>query len=509
MDVLRIATAGSVDDGKSSLIGRLLYDTKSIFEDQFASIERASAQRGSDQVELALLTDGLRAEREQNITIDVAHRYFSTPLRKFIIADTPGHVQYTRNMVTGTSNADVSVVLVDATKGILPQSKRHAAISSLLRVPNLVIAINKMDLVEFAEARFNELVDEFRSAIERLGHAKLTFIPISALLGDNVVERSAQTPWYDGPTLLEFLEQVDPPTRDAEQPFRLAVQHVIRPGDGYRALAGTVASGSVRVGETITLLPSRLNATVKSLLVAGETSDVARAGEPVTLELAENVDASRGTLLSSATDVPTSGRTLEAVVCWLGDRPLEPGEPLILLHTTRRLGARVESVLGAVNVETLEVAPAQSLAKNDLGRVRIRLTDEIFAQPFAQHRELGSFVLADRGDFVTVAAGMVERMVAEDRDQRGEVLWFVGDPAELAAARRANGEEVRILTSEDLAELNADAPSDAERLRRIRAVARLFATQATVIVLIDDAAQITWGLSDRERVLTSEEVSPA
>lgn len=487
MDVLRIATAGSVDDGKSSLIGRLLYDTKSIYEDQFASIERASAQRGSDQVELALLTDGLRAEREQNITIDVAHRYFSTPKRKFIIADTPGHVQYTRNMVTGTSNADVSVILVDATKGILPQSKRHAAISCLLRVPRLIVAINKMDLVAFSSERFHALSQELREVIQNLGQAEITFIPISALKGDNVVERSVFTPWYDGPTLLDLLEEIPATEKEFDAPFRMSVQGVIRPGDGYRALSGTVASGHVAVGDTLTVLPSRTTSPIRSIRVAGVPASSAQAGDPVAIELAENVDASRGNLLTSQDGIPNAGRTIEAVVCWLGERALEPGEPFIFLHGTRRLGARVDAIHGVIDVETLQIGPAQLLSKNDLGRVRIRLSEELYALPYSKQRDLGSFVLADRGDFVTVAAGMIESITSLESHEAGRVIEVSGDLEATAAELRLKGTDVLLLSETDLVELNADEPNELERRRRLRAVANLLARDRTVVIRKEEA----------------------
>ena len=334
-DILRFATAGSVDDGKSSLIGRLLYDSKAILEDQMLSIERASTQRGSGQLELALLTDGLRAEREQNITIDVAYRYFATAKRKFIIADTPGHVQYTRNMATGASTAELSVILIDATKGVLSQSKRHAAISALLGIRHLVVAVNKMDLVGYQESAFCEIVRAFGAFARKLEPVEVTFIPISALVGDNVVDAGSNMPWYGGPALLEFLENVDV-SGAADDRLRLPVQTVIRPDQSYRGFAGRLESGTLRVGDTIEVASSRMRAEVRSMMVSGEPAQRAEAGQAVAVALDREIDISRGDLLYSPCEPPLREDSLEAVVCWMHESPLEVGRRYILLHGPRK-----------------------------------------------------------------------------------------------------------------------------------------------------------------------------
>lgn len=516
MEVLRLATAGSVDDGKSSLIGRLLYDTKSIFEDQYAAIERASAQRGTGVVELALLTDGLRAEREQNITIDVAHRYFSTPARKFIIADTPGHVQYTRNMVTGTSNADLSIVLVDATKGILPQSRRHSAISVLLRVPKLVVAVNKMDLVDFSEERFIALTEELGAAVARLGGPKPTFIPVSALLGDNVVERSERTPWYDGPTLIEYLEQVEIPHLEVGGAFRMAVQNVLRPGDGSRGLTGRIASGTVAVGDRVGIYPSNGSTTVSAIRGADGPVSIAKAGDPVSIELAENVDVSRGSLLADSETPLLTGRRIQAVVCWLGDRVLKAGEPFILLHGTRRLTAYVEQVVAAVDLEDLSQHSASELSKNDLGRIVLRTSEPVFAEPYATHRTLGAFVLVERTDYTTVAAGMIESVEDSDEVDTHRVAWIVGGDREArtraaatrAAAWKAEGIPVLQLDEDSAATLNADAPTEEEAIRRLRAVAALFSAHGSVVATVPTAAHFRGSLGPTESLLDLDMETP-
>jgi bifunctional enzyme CysN/CysC len=406
--LLRLATAGSVDDGKSSLIGRLLYDSKSIMEDQMRSIERASRSRGSDGLELALLTDGLRAEREQNITIDVAYRYFSTVKRKFIVADTPGHLQYTRNMVTGTSTADLSVVLVDARKGVLSQSRRHVAISSLLGIRQIVVAVNKMDLVGFSEDVFREIEREMRDFTERLGVPRVEFIPISALLGDNVVERSSNMSWYEGRPMLEFLEQVEIPER-AVSGFRLPVQLVIRPHQDYRGFAGRVESGAIRVGDPVGVAISGLTSRVASIHVAGEVAQAATAGQAAVIELEHEIDASRGDMLVSPANPPARTDRFEAVVCWLGDRPLKTGRNYAILHTTRRVAVIVERLVSQIDVDTLEPRPANELNTNDLGRVVLRSASPLFVDPYDENPSTGSFVLVDPGTNATVAAGMIEQ----------------------------------------------------------------------------------------------------
>ena len=447
--ILRFATAGSVDDGKSSLIGRLLYDSKSIMEDQLLAVERASEARGNEGLELALLTDGLRAEREQNITIDVAYRYFSTPKRKFIVADTPGHLQYTRNMVTGASTADLAVILIDARKGVLEQSRRHAAISSLLGIRKLVLAVNKMDLMSFSEMVFGRIEDEFRAFADRLGVPSVQAIPMSALLGDNVVSRSDNTPWYDGPALLEYLEDVRIPER-ARTGFRLPVQVVIRPNQDFRGFAGRIEGGSVRVGDRIEIAASGLASRVASLHVAGAPADEAHEGQSVVLTIEDEVDASRGDLLASPLDPPIASDRIEAVVCWLGEAPLAVGRRYVMLHTTRRLSAVVEAVMHRIDVDTLEPRPAAELGTNDLGRLALRTSLPLFFDPYDGNPSMGSFVLVDPGTNATVAAGMIRNAASEGaRTVRlGRSLAFDGPRAEairLGEALRRFGRPVLVL----------------------------------------------------------------
>ena len=345
MDLLRFTTAGSVDDGKSTLIGRLLYDSKSIFEDQLDAIERTSRSSGEEKVNLALLTDGLKAEREQKITIDVAYRYFATPRRKFIIADTPGHTQYTRNMVTGASTADLAIILVDASKGVLTQSRRHAFISSLLRIPHLVVAVNKMDLVGYSEQRFNEIVEEFRAFSRKLDVQDVKTIPISALEGDNVVEKSQRMPWYDGSTLLYHLETVNVGASANLVDFRLPVQYVIRPNQQFRGFSGQVASGRVRPGDEVAVLPSGTVSRVKEVVTADGLLDEALAGDSVVLRLEDEVDVSRGDMIVRRANVPTVRAEFECFLCWMHDEPMRPGQRYELMHTTQTVSAMVDQVL--------------------------------------------------------------------------------------------------------------------------------------------------------------------
>ena len=490
MEMLRFATAGSVDDGKSSLIGRLLYDSKSIFEDQLHAVKQASARRGSEGVELALLTDGLRAEREQNITIDVAYRYFNTPKRKFIIADTPGHVQYTRNMVTGTSTADLSVILIDARKGVLPQSKRHAAISSLLRVPEVLVAVNKMDLVDFSEARYKEIVAEFKRVAERLNIGHVEFVPISALLGDNVVEESTNMPWYNGPTFLNYLETVEIPARTKSTGLRLPIQVVIRPSQNYRGLAGELRAGSIAVGDPVTVLPALVTSHVKSVTHPNGKQGPGQAGDPVVVELTEDIDASRGDMLVSSGDQPLATDRFEATVCWMGERELQEGSRCILLHTSRRIRAFIESVKVKIDIEELVERPTTSLAMNDIGKVVIRTTQPIFVDAYSVVPELGSFVIVDEGTFVTVGAGMIES-VGEHPDlleqTSGQILWLSGSTPERRSSIASSLSRrfgAIVLDELELANsLNSDSPSAEEIERRIEALAGLLASQDRKVVV--------------------------
>jgi len=398
-ELLRLATAGSVDDGKSTLIGRLLWDSKSVFEDQAAAVVDASERRG-EATNLALLTDGLRAEREQGITIDVAYRYFATPRRKFIVADTPGHVQYTRNMVTGASTADLAVILVDARKGLVEQSRRHAFLSRLLRVPHLVLAVNKMDLVGWDEEVFRAIASAFPF--------EATAIPLSALHGDNVVERSANTPWYDGPSLLEHLESVDVATTHHIGDARFPVQHVIRDHrTGYRGYAGTVASGVLRPGDEVEVLPSGLRTRIEAIDTYDGPVDTAFAPMSVTLRLADEVDVSRGDMIVGVGGRPDVTNDVTATVCWMTDEPLRPGSRLLVKHTTRTAKAVVKTLDQRLDVATFEPVPATELGLNDIGRVTLRTAQPLFADDYAENRATGAFILVDELTGATAGAGMV------------------------------------------------------------------------------------------------------
>ena len=407
MDLLRFTTAGSVDDGKSTLIGRLLYDTKSIFEDQLEAVERASRKLGEDHMNLALLTDGLRAEREQKITIDVAYRYFATPRRKFIIADTPGHVQYTRDMVTGASTADLAVVLVDATKGVLTQSRRHAFITSLLGIPHMIVAVNKMDLVDFAQSVYDEIVRDFGLFAARLTVKDITYIPISALEGDNVVDRSARMSWYQGGPLLSRLETVTVGARINSIDFRFPVQYVIRPNQAFRGYAGAAVSGSVGAGDDIVVLPSGLATRIRAIETFDGRRDLADVGESVVLTTTDEIDISRGDMIVRPRNLPSVARRLDAYLCWMDATDLAVGRPYLLAHTTRRVQAVVKGVDYRVNVDTLHRDPAPTLTMNEIGRVEIETADPIFFDSYRLNSATGSFVLIDLQTNATVAAGMI------------------------------------------------------------------------------------------------------
>jgi sulfate adenylyltransferase subunit 1 len=411
--VVRVATAGSVDDGKSTLIGRLLFDCKALLVDQLDHIEQASQRRGFQRTELALVTDGLRAEREQGITIDVAWRYFSTPRRRFILADTPGHVQYTRNMVTGASTADVAVVLIDAERGATDQTRRHLYITALLAVPRVIVAINKMDRVGFDRARFEALAREAQQIFTAGGGiGELATVPISALRGDNVVDRSPDTPFYDGPVLLTLLED-GVNSAAAEGPGRLPVQWVIRPQDerhhDYRGLAGRVAAGTLRVGETVIVQPGGQQSTIARLEVGGEARERAAAGESIVLHLADDVDVSRGDLIAPVGDAPAPQDELTVDVCWLSTRPLQPGARLTAKHTTRRVKALVAEIVHRTDVTTGAASPPPDgkLALNDLGRLRLQLAGPLCTEPYTKSRPLGSLILIDDATAETVGACMI------------------------------------------------------------------------------------------------------
>lgn len=415
VDLLRFNTCGSVDDGKSTLIGRLLYDSKSLMEDQLEALERSADITGGGQINLANLTDGLRAEREQGITIDVAYRYFATPHRKFIIADTPGHVQYTRNMVTGASSANLSVILLDARLGVIEQSRRHACIASLLRIPHLVVAVNKMDLVDWSEERFVEIRNQFEEFLPRLDMKDVKFIPVSALHGDNVVHQSAHTPWYPGPTLLGHLEGVHIGSDWNLNDFRLPVQWVNRPNNpqhpglhDFRGFSGQIAGGIVRAGQQVMVLPSGFSSTVKEIWTLDGPLQEAFSPQSVTLVLKHNIDVSRGDIFVDPNDLPGASSELHAKVCWMHPRPLQRGKKYFLKHTTQTLQAVVTAIEHRINVSTLDPEPeTPELGMNDIGEIRLRTSKALIFDGYATNRLTGSFILIEQGTNATVGAGML------------------------------------------------------------------------------------------------------
>jgi bifunctional enzyme CysN/CysC len=411
-ELLRLVTAGSVDDGKSTLIGRLLFDTKQILVDQLEHIEDASRRRGHDYVDLALLTDGLRAEREQGITIDVAYRSFVTTRRRFQLADAPGHVQYTRNMVTGASTADLGLILVDARKGVAEQTRRHSYIVSMLELPHVTYVVNKMDLVDFSEERFDEIARDLAELSSTLGLHDVTVIPVSALRGDNVVDRTGAMPWYAGPTLLEHLETVEiAADRNVDQ-RRFAVQWVIRPmtdeHHDYRGYAGQVASGVWRAGDEVVVLPSGLRSRVASVETADGPLEDAIPGQSVTIRLADDVDVARGDMLADPDQPPVVARELVARVCWMSERPLLPRTKLVLKQTTRSARALVDELVSVVDIDSLADRPApERMELNDVGLARLRLAEPLAVDPYAENRATGAFILIDEATNDTVGAGMV------------------------------------------------------------------------------------------------------
>ena len=522
-DLVRLATAGSVDDGKSTLIGRLLYDSKALMSDQLDDAE----------VDLARLTDGLRAEREQGITIDVAYRFFATPRRSFIIADTPGHISYTRNMVTGASTAEVAVVLIDARNGVVEQSRRHAYLSALLGIRHIVAVVNKMDLVDWDEGRFRAIERDFAEVMARLGVEDSGTIPVSALEGDNVVERSDAAPWYDGPALLEHLETLEVASdRNLDDP-RFPVQWVVRASD-YRGCAGQVASGILRPGDEVVVLPAGERTTIERIETFDGPLEAAFPPMSVTVLLADDVDAGRGTVLSSPDDPPPAARRLDARLCWMADAPARPGGRYVLKHTTRRVRARIESLDAILDVQRLEDVPGpEELALNDIGRVHLDLAAPVMAEPYARNRVTGAFILVDETTNATVAAGMVLTAYEDPgpptgphsphvvwhepalprRERwavlglRGATVWLTGLPAsgkstiaeELERALVASGRPAYLLDGENVrhglsGDLGFSAADRHEHARRVASVARMIADAGLVSVV----ALVSPSAADRE-----------
>ncbi|QWT45262.1 sulfate adenylyltransferase subunit CysN [Azospira inquinata] len=415
--LLRFLTCGSVDDGKSTLIGRLLYDTKAILADTLHAIERTSHKRGMTAVDLSLLTDGLQAEREQGITIDVAYRYFSTGRRKYIIADAPGHEQYTRNMVTAASTADLAIILVDARKGVLTQTRRHSFLAHQVGIPQLVVAVNKMDLVDYDQAVFEKIRQDYLAFAEQLGIQGVRFIPLSALNGDMVVDRGEALSWYDGPTLLDILEAAGTADSEAAAGFRFPVQYVCRPQESanpelhdYRGFMGRVETGAVAVGDPVAVLPSGRETRIKDIQLGGESRPDAIAGESVTLLLEDEIDISRGDMIVPAAPAearPDAAKQIQAVVCWLGETPLDRARTYLIRHTTREVKAKVAAIVHKLDINSLEHLPADRLAMNDIARVDFKLAQPVFADAYRDNRATGAFILIDESTNNTVGAGMI------------------------------------------------------------------------------------------------------
>jgi bifunctional enzyme CysN/CysC len=514
--LLRFITCGSVDDGKSTLIGRLLYESKMIFEDQLEALEADSKKIGTQggNLDFALLVDGLAAEREQGITIDVAYRFFSTDKRKFIVADTPGHEQYTRNMVTGASTADVAVILIDARRGVLTQTRRHSYIVSLLGIRHVVLAINKMDLVDFARDIFDTIVGEYRDFAQQIGLADVTAIPLSALQGDNMLEASARTPWYAGPTLMGYLESVQIDEDSESKPFRLPVQWVNRPNQDFRGFAGTIVSGAIEVGAAIRVLPSRRASTVARIVTYDGDLNRAVAGQAVTLTLADEVDVSRGDVISAADTPPAIADQFQATIVWMHEEPMLPGRPYLIKHGTRTVTGSITAPKYKVNVNTLEHLAAKQLELNEIGVCNLSLDRAVAFDPYGDNREMGSFILIDKLTNDTVGAGLIhfalrraenihwqaldvnKQARAAQKGQRACVLWFTGlsgagksTVANLVEKRlHALGRHTYILDGDNVRHgLNRDLGfTDADRvenIRRVAEVARLM-VDAGLIVLV-------------------------
>lgn len=526
MDLLRFTTAGNVDDGKSTLIGRLLYDSKSIFEDQMEAIEKSSKSSGEEEVNLALLTDGLKAEREQKITIDVAYRYFATPKRKFIIADTPGHIQYTRNMVTGASTAELAIILVDATKGVRTQSRRHAFLSSLLQIPHLVVAVNKMDLVNYNKDRFDEIVHNFRSFSKKIEVDNISYIPISALKGDNVVEKGDQMPWYQGSTLLHHLETVKVNSSNNIVDFRFPVQYVIRPNQNFRGFSGRVASGRIKPGEEIMALPSRIGSKVKEIVTRDGNLEEAMPGDSITITLEDEIDVSRGDMIVRKNNVPAVQSEFEAYLCWMNEDALQMDKAYLIMHTTQTAQVFVKDLVYRMNVDTISREDASTLHLNEIGRVKLQTSQPLFFDPYQINQKTGSFIIIDPDSNVTVGAGMIRAGAArssattatettreispnvvweewniprEEREKRNghkaRVLWFTGISGagkstiarELERQLWEEGKQTMLLDGDQVRHgLNGDlgfsVADRTENIRRAGETARLFFEHGNIVL---------------------------
>ena len=413
MELLRFTTAGSVDDGKSTLIGRLLYDSKSIFQDQIDAIERISIRKGEDKLNLAYFTDGLKAELEQGITIDVAYRYFATPKRKFIISDTPGHIQYTRNMVTGASTANLAIILVDARKGIIEQTKRHSLIASLLGIPHLAICINKMDLIDWNESVYNNIKTSYKEFASKLSIRDVHFIPISALHGDNIVHKSENMSWYEGTTLMYLLENIHISNDQNMVDARFAVQGVIRPQSDkfhdYRAFSGRMLGGILRKGDHVTIYPSGFSSKIKSISQGEKGLEEAFVPQSISIQLEDEIDISRGDMILRKANLPKRGQDIEAMICWMGDKPLQSKQRYILKHTTKDVKAMVKSIQYKMDINNLSRVPdSTSLEMNDIGRILLRCTSDLFYDAYSKNRNTGSFILVDEATNVTVGAGTIK-----------------------------------------------------------------------------------------------------
>ena len=505
-ELLRFTTAGSVDDGKSTLIGRLLYDSKGVYEDQLASVRKATKNLTTNGLDLSLLTDGLRAEREQGITIDVAYRYFATPKRKFIIADTPGHEQYTRNMATGASTANLAVILIDARYGVLPQSRRHAYIATLLGIPHLLVAVNKMDLVDFREEVFTSIRSDFGAFAEQVTAHDIRYIPISALEGDNVVKRSERTPWYTGPSLLEHLETV-PIDRDLNfTDLRFPVQYVVRPDLDFRGFAGQIASGVIRKGDPITVLPSGRSSRVKSIVTFDGELDEAYAPMSVTVCLEDEIDISRGDMLVHTDNRPHAGRRFEATVVWMNQKPLEEHRPYLLKHTTQLVQARVREIRHKVDIQTLGHARASQLQLNEIGVVSVEAQRPVFFDAYRKDRATGSFILIDSITNETMGAGMITRTDAHRHSgpvTGAERLARIGHRPYVIRLMHSNLETTRLLERHlfDLGYL-VHVVEAAEHLEQ--AVRTGFAA-GLVSILCDDAAALPAGVPADQVVVLDRE----